>query len=235
VRRLAEDELWGHFQKSLETLQHLAKVFDDGHSPIAFSMATEVYKILTENSSATRLRANKIFTTPSFDAGPNIISAVHKLTLVSFGGTPPAISFDPIFYGVSYGVENLDFRTWWNRDVIFRASAALPGTPPGILPVNDTPAVPFEKREKLTRMRFVQLLRNKAGSHLESEWPMLFDELDDEKGWGGFAIHTPDGEFSTENGTLSIRRRQVGSMMRQITHELLIAYDFADGPPESGK
>jgi hypothetical protein len=126
----------------------------------------------------------------------------------------------------------MPFRVWWNRDIIYQASAAEPGTPPGLIPVNDTPVVPYEKREKVTRMQLVHLLRNKMAAHQPSEIPELLEELQSSNSWAAFGCDTPDGHLSTLDGSLTVAVGPLPAMMRQITHELLIAYGRDDPPPD---
>jgi hypothetical protein len=103
-----------------------------------------------------------------------------------------------------------------------------------MIPVNGSPTVPYEKREKITRLGLVSLLRNKLGAHQTKEMPELLDQLDEEKNWGSFSIQTPDGVFSTDDGTLPVEVSPIPAMMRQICHEILEAYGRSDPPPKKG-
>ncbi|HEV7661334.1 MAG TPA: hypothetical protein VGO55_15955 [Allosphingosinicella sp.] len=210
----------------------MATVYDQGHTPIAFVMATEVQKILTENSAATRLRGSRQFSTPARGDNPQNLMAFHKLTLVSMSGMPPTLEFKPKFYDSDAEPPLLvEFKDWWNKDIIYRASAAPPGTLAGMIPVNGSPEVPYDEREKTTRMRLVSLLRNKLGSHQTSEMPKLLDELDEARNWANFAVQTPDGLYTTDDGSLRVSVSPIPAMMRQICHELLIAYGRPDSAP----
>lgn len=232
ARRLSDAELLELFDGSLDTLQHLARVYDEGHSPIAFLMATEITKLLTENSAAIKLRGTRLFPTIPDAHDERVLNAIYKLTGARLGGDPPTVTFMPKFQLPEPDpVVELPFKDWWNRDIIYRASAAPPGTPAGLIPVNDSPTIPYHKREKVTRMKLVSLLRNKLGSHQDAEMPRLLDELDESKNWGSFGIDTPEGTLSTDDGTLKIAVRLMPAMMRQICHEVLVAYQRHDPPP----
>ena len=126
-RQLTETDLLASFNQSLDTLQHLATTYNGGYAPIAFLMATEVNKILTENGAATKLRGMRVFRTPVDDHDQNVLSSLHKLTIMRMGDEPPSVSFLPLFYLPGRPLQNVEFKTWWHRDVIYRASAAQPG------------------------------------------------------------------------------------------------------------
>lgn len=228
---MTEAELLASFDQSLDTLQHLAGTYDNGYAPIVFLMATEVNKILTENGAATKLRGMRIFQTPTDDHDENVLSSLHKLTIMQLGGDPPSLSFLPVFYSPGLPLKDLDFRSWWHRDVIYRASAAKPGGTPGMIPILDSLMVPYEERERTSRMRLVNLLRNALGAHQTSEMPTLLDDLQETRNWGSAAIQTPDGILSTDDGSLPVLVSPLAAMMRQITHELLVAYGRDDPPP----
>jgi hypothetical protein len=188
-RKLTDDELLQSFDQSLDTLAILASAYDGGHAPIAFSMATEVNKILTENGAATRLRGSRTFTSPEKHHTKNTLSPLHKLTSARLSAPPPTLTFVPTFYMPDGPPPNsMSFRDWWGRDVIYRASAALPGDAPGMIPVNGSPTTPYDEREKMTRMGLVALLRNKLGAHQTSEMPELLDQLEEARNWASFAV-----------------------------------------------
>jgi hypothetical protein len=69
------------------------------------------------------------------------------------------------------------------------------------------------------------MMRNKLASHLDEDMPELLAELETP---GAFAadvvMSTPDGELSTTDGTLPVRVGPLAAMIRQITHELIVAY-----------
>lgn len=233
TRRRGNAELLAAFDQGLSTLSELAKVYDRGHSPIVFLIATEIHKILTENVAATRLRRTRNFTSPEYPDDRQMLNAMHKLTTARLRGEPAKLEFLPTFYSAEHEgpLRNLNFRDWWNRDVIYRASAALPGTPAGLIPVNDTPTVPHAKREKVTRRELIAILRNKLGAHQDVDFPTILDDLESSNNWAAFAIQTPEGVLSTEDGTLPVDISPLPAMVRQICHELLIAYDRPDPPP----
>ncbi|WP_294173219.1 hypothetical protein [uncultured Sphingomonas sp.] len=213
----------------MNTIAKSNAVYDQGYSPIGSSIATEVYKVLTENGEATRPRGKLNFSGPLDYDNPSVLSEVEKLTFMELGGDPPKLGYLPIYRSGDVQKFTMSFRDWWNKDVIYRASAAMPGSSPGMIPVNESPSVPYDKREKLTRLRLVQLLRNKVGSHLEADWPLLLDQIDDERAWGIATIQTPDRVLSTQDGTLKVEVRRLPAMMRQISHELVEAYGRGDG------
>lgn len=232
-RKLDETELLALFDQSLSTLSHLASIYDSGFHPIALQMATEVHKLLTQDGPATRLRGLRRFATIDTGDQSRILNAMHKLVGAQLSGQPPKLDFIAKFQmpDPDRTMENLSFKEWWNRDIIYRASAALPGSPPGIIPINDSPSVPFDKRETINRRDFVAMLRNKLGAHQDGDLPILLDELEDARSWGGFICNTPEGTLSTEDGTLTTGATIMAAMMRQIAHEVLVAYGRDDPTP----
>ena len=75
------------------------------------------------------------------------------------------------------------------------------------------------------------MLRNQLGAHQDTDMPVLLDELDDARSWSGFYISTPQGELSTADGSLPTGTSILAAMMRQICHEVLIAYERDDPSP----
>lgn len=239
ARKLNEDELLALFDQSLSALSHLASIYDGGFHPIALQMATEVHKLLTQDGPAMRLRGMRKFTTVNMGDQSRMLNAMHKLVGARIGGQPPKLDFIADFQMADPAdlieTPSLSFKEWWNRDVIYRASAAIPGSPPGMIPVNGTPSVPFNKRETINRRDFVALLRNKLGAHQDGDLPILLDQLEEARCWGEFVCHTPEGILSTEDGTLTTGATIMAAMMRQIAHEVLVAYDRDDPPSQSGE
>lgn len=225
TRRLTPSELLAAFETGLNTLEHLGKIYDSGFSPIAFQLATEIHKILTENSTATQLRGQMDFESPDHGDESRMLNALHKLTMARISGDPPVLDFLPAFAEeTGIPTRKLKFRDWWNRDIIYRASAAPVGTPAGMIPVNASPSVPFDERDKVTRRELISLVRNKAGAHQEKDYPVLLEEMDHSAGWGSFGASTPTGEFSTDDGSLVTQTTIIPAMVRQISIELLRAY-----------
>lgn len=232
-RRMTPEEERDNFETSLDNLGVLAKAYDDGIFAISLSMSTEVHKILTEDRFAIQSRKKARFSTPDFGDESRMLNALHKLTACRVSGQAPILDFLPNFYfpNPNTPTKFLQFKEWWNDDVIYRAGAALPGQNPSLIPVNNSPSVPFSKREKITRREFVSLLRNKLGSHSDVDVPILMDELADTRSWGHVRIETEKGNFDTFDGTLKTRGGIVPAMMRQISHEVLVAYGREDPPP----
>jgi len=225
IRRLSTDELLTAFAQGLDKLEELGKIYDGGYSEIAVQMAIEINKILTENNEATKLRGHIKFESPDHEDEYTMLNALHKLTIANIGGAPPVLNFMPAFAaGPKRPPKKLIFREWWNRDVIYRASAAPIGTPAGMIPVNNSPTVPFKKRETVTRRELISLVRNKLGAHQEKDFPVLLDEIDETSNWGTFVTGTPNGDLSTEDGSLITRTKIIPAMIRQISLELLRAY-----------
>lgn len=235
TRPLSQGELLSLQDENLTTLQKLAEIYDGGYPPIVFAMATEALKLLTENKASMKARASVRFPSYLRPGEERSLSAIHRLTGVQLGGEPPKLTFVPIFWfgeGHVLSGPRVEFKVWWNREPIYRASAAIPGGPPGQIPVNGSPSVPFVNRLTVSRFTLIHMLRNKQGAHQASELPVLLDELDHTSNWADFGVEMPDGSaLTTWEGTLPIVAGPVAAMMRQITHEILEAYGRDDPRP----
>lgn len=226
-RPLAPHELLAHLRSSIETIRQLAKIFDQGHPPAAFLIATEIMKVLVENSAAVRARGKIIFLSWATEENDDNILPQNSLIYMSAKTDPPDARYEPNFL-TNDRPHDLNFREWWSRETIWRAGAAPPGMRNDMFPVNGSPSVPFAQRERLTRMSFTKLVRDKLGAHVEKDMPHLLDELQSSRGWGvNVVLQTPQGPLRTADGSLPITVTPAAAIMRQIAHEVLISYDRA--------
>jgi hypothetical protein len=89
-------------------------------------MATEIFKILTENSAATKLRSLRKFNTVAYDEPEQNILPLNKLIFCQSNSDPLSIEFVPIFmWGELARTIDLNFRDWWTRDIIYRGIIPL--------------------------------------------------------------------------------------------------------------
>lgn len=231
-RSLSPAELEAAFEQELDILKALCEDFDNGRIEYAFLIATQIQKLLTEGQTAVRRRGAASFISPKSEDNPNILSPYYLLTGIELGGgLPPTGNFVPVYRSDRNEWEVLKFSKWW-AEAVFRASAALPGTPPGLIPVNGTPSVPYEKRERLNRRQIIQILRDHRGSHSLEEFPEVLEEIDGPSSWGGFAcVDEQTGqEYSTDDGTLHWNTGQLAATVRQIAWEVLVAFSRIPGP-----
>lgn len=230
TRTLSQDDLTNLLEAELDNLASLAVVYDQGQVRIITSMATVVKTILTENAAAMRERKLRIFKGPAATHSRRTLSAMHKLTIAKFG--VKELTFEPYFYISKSPLEKeMKFKEWWNKDIVYQASAARPGIPPGVIPLDPRLQVPYERREKLTRLQLVGLIRNKFGAHLDRETPVILEEINNPIGWASFSVQTEGVVLSTDDGTLPVKIGPLPAMIRQIVHELLVAYGRSDPPP----
>lgn len=223
-RQLQDHELIDQFASGLDRLNKLCAAYDRGQSDMALYMSIEISKLLVENRAAIKMRARRTFTTPSEDIGPDIINATNKLTFMRLGGEPPSVSFMPFLNETPSPPKSLQFRDWWNKDLIYLGSTALPGTDPSMLPVNDSPRRSYAEREKLSRRRFIEIIRNTLAAHQSSELPEIIDILCSGRDWGVISLQTDQGMLSVRDGTLKVGTAVFEAMLRQISHEVLEAY-----------
>ena len=134
TRRHTNYELKAHTLSSLRTIERLCRIYDSGHHYIAFTN----FKIFT-NWIYVRWRTTKKVPTVSVVHHSHHLLAYHKLISIKvIGADPPDIphvEWEPWFRGVPPEIRLRDFREWWNRDIIHRASAAKPGVPSGFIPM----------------------------------------------------------------------------------------------------
>jgi hypothetical protein len=222
-RRLSENELKSFLNASLTSLKYLTTIYDQGHSPIVFLMATEVIKILTDNQVAVQLRKGRNFPSPPVQEQAGNLLAFQKLIVARIDSD----SVTCVPYCQLPGQEPsvmLPFTDWWSKEIIYTASAAIPGGEPGMIPVNDSPSIPWEKRQRATRLSLTTLLRKKLGSHQDSDFPTLLDEVDEAASWMNVRIKTEDAFLDTADGSLNWVVRPLAASMRQIAYEVLSAY-----------
>lgn len=228
TRKLSDADFERAVNQSLSTLEHLCATYDGGYTAIAALMAVEIRKIVSDNAGAAKLRGGKKFPTSAETHKPSVISARHDLVGARVGGEKPSVMFVPSYAmpdGGHIPVKYVDFRIWWHREPIYRASSAIPGkTPKGLIPVNDSDATPFAKRRTLTRMQLVDMVRNKVGAHTEPDLPELIDDLESGVDFAAFSMVSNGKELSTLDGTLPVQTGPLQAGIRQIAHEILVAY-----------
>jgi hypothetical protein len=225
-RKQTEAELKALHDGALTTLMHLARAYDTGAISVAFSMATEIIKVLTTTYSAReRKHSRRRFTTP-IEIGPTTgPTPLHKIVHQRVFGPPPAIEFVPA-YKSGLEPEVMEFRDWWNRDLIYRASASPPGYPPGSIPLRREDWLPIDKRPRLTRRLFIDLVRNKFGAHLDENVPEELDRCLRTNMMGFDFQMTYGGKlYSTSDGSMPVVCPPAAAMVRQIAEEVLRAYD----------
>jgi len=218
----------------LENIRALCRIYDDGHQYIAFTLATEVRKVLVDNPASARTRGEKRFPTPKNDYRPTNLAAelplaiaqVHVKSGGKLGEVPTGtVTFLPTSIEAPLGMEWLLFREWWNRDVIFRASAAPKGAPPHLIPTNTAEQVPRSKRYSMSRRTFVDLMRNKVGAHIDSDLPEVLEGLLKGFYFGmDLRVEYGEGALSLHEGTMHVEVGVAAAMMREIGHEVLWAY-----------
>ncbi|GLK54341.1 hypothetical protein JOD31_001508 [Methylopila capsulata] len=188
-------------------------------------MATEIEKILVSNPIAVKYRSKKVFKTQDTPGDERNLMPEHKLIMGRLDSSVPIFDYLPIYQGDWRPIE-VDFVDWWNRDVIYRASAAKAGAPPGAIPLEPEDQVPYKRRQKFVRRDIVSMMRNKFGAHLDDSVPENLDELQKTSSFGiNVSQVLDDGtELNSWDGSLNIGAGPCAAMMRQIAFEVLAAY-----------
>ena len=225
TRKLTDNELLDHISSSLTTIRYFCTIYDDGHPYIAFALATEIIRLLTGGAAAVALRKLHTFATPARNIDGQNMLASNKLVIVQVPPQPAGISYLPVLDDSPSGHRTLAFKDWWNNDLIYMGSTALVRSDPTMIPVGNSPQRSDAERNRLYRRGFVELMRNKLGAHLDVEQPEILDQLQSVSGFGlAIKVGTPTGMLSTDDGSLKIVVGPAAAMMRQITHEILVAY-----------
>lgn len=231
-RRLTDEELSDHVRSSLQSIMKLCAIYDGGHPYIIFTISNDVARFISIKENI-RLRVAKTFLTIDIDHHPENVAPYHKLIAVQLNGADPPdvpqLECIPRFRGgLPNPTKKLDFVNWWSRDVIFRASAAPAGFPPGNLPTRAEDTVPFAKRPVFTRRTFITLMRNTLGSHLDPGTPEALDQLQKAQSLGiGFQCTVGARVVNSFDGSLPTKTSPAAAMVRQIAHELLAAYEVS--------
>lgn len=227
-RTFSDQQAEKRFDENLNRLSDLCFDYDAGRVSYALPIAVEIHKLLTEGGSySTRRRGTVMYPGPADRDSSTNLAAFYLLTMaqVRTENSRPTGGFLHQFVQLRDPVKQQKFKKWWN-EVVYRASAAPPGTPPGMIPVNGSPTVPFDKRERLSRRELIAMLRNHAGAHDSNDYPVVLDEIDGPESWGGFEMqNSATGELvSTDDGSLEWTAGQLAASARQIAEEVLIAF-----------
>ncbi len=233
MKKMSDAELLKHLRENLETIHDLCRIYDNGRHYIAFILATEVRKVLVDNPAGTRWRGEREFPTPkNAYRHTNLLAEfplVHMDARIRSEGRPGEIPtanvcFQPAAVEPIKGIEWMPFRNWWNKENVFRASAAPKGSPAHLIPTDQAKQVPRHKRDTMTRRTFVDLMRNKLGAHIDSEIPEELDGLQKAFHFGmDLIVAYPGGELSLHGSTVTIEVGPAAAMMREIAHEVLWA------------
>jgi hypothetical protein len=210
------------------TIQDICDVFDAEKPYVAFALASEIYKFLTTGDRITSIRKDRAFTTVDFDYSEKNLLAEYKLIVGRVYGSPPSVSFRPAFSAdAPHGTKELPFVDWWNRDIIFRASASPDQSKPHFIPADAASQVPRAKRKTFVRREIITLVRNKLGAHLDRDLPEELDNLQRSEAFGcDIQVDLGDRKLTTLDGTLPMKVGPLAAMVRQIAHEVLLAFSI---------
>jgi hypothetical protein len=208
--RQTDAQMAAHIEQSVKTIDGMCGLFDNGNSHVAFSLATEIQKVLT-SQYFVQFRRDMHFPTIDFDYSPRNLAVEHKIIAVNLQTSAPYY-VDFVWRGKdpSASIKWLPFRDWWNRDIIYRASAAVPGTPVGVIPADERLHVPKNKRKTFNRRELIQELRNKLGAHLDREIPEALNLLQTADALGiNIGVNVQGTILTTLDGTLPMKPPQV--------------------------
>lgn len=237
-RRQTDEEFAASHHAIRNTIQQLCDLYDAGNPYIAFTLATEINKFLTTGDKITSIRKDKKFSTVKSVYRETNLASEHKIIIAeahahSDQNPPYYVDFKPAFVTEPpEGFEQLDFRDWWNRDVIWRASAAPDQSKPNMIPTDPKLQVPRNKRATYTRREIITLVRNRLGAHLDRELPEDLDNLQKSKAFGIDIVYEVDGRvLSSADCTLPMKAGPLAAMVRQIAQEVLDTFPVAQPQP----
>lgn len=219
---LSPEEILQQLVRSLGALEKLCSLYDGGHTEAAFMMSTELIKLFESGAHSKKFIAKRLFPTVVLSDVikpiPGNQSTENNLVSVEMRQAPPGLYFIPNFKIQMFEPRFIRFQVWWEKDIVHRASAAPPGSSQHHIFQNP---VPYEKRRTLTRRELVRLVRNKIGSHIDPNIPETLRNIQSQYGLGvGYHLN----ELHTIDGSLPMIVSPVEAMMRQIGHEVMVAF-----------
>ena len=141
---------------------------------------------MLEGGSGVRLRARYRYKSPILEIARNVLSPQHPLTMMRVSSSNGVTTAEFMPVGLDKprkGIQQRDFKGWWN-EIVFVAGAAKLGGDQSMIPIRDEEQIPYESRVKLSRQQIVRLYRNKFGSHTDRNIPKKLRLLIDEGSWG---------------------------------------------------
>lgn len=237
----------------LHELQLLCARYDAGEIRVAFKMATACSNILTggdgtghkDKNHIVRVLRNKFrfrsVKDPETGSPGKVTLPLVSTKLVQFTycTMPPSVDFLPLLDCCSDSEHiYLSFVEWWSRDIIYRTI-----DDPLTKRFRVISASPYKEKllqkSSYTRLAFVWDMRNFRGAHFDGK---INEDLAILLGPSGFnfdfVVELKTGEtLSVHDGTLPLRTPAASAMMRQISHEVLNAYDSINSvhPPSHSR
>lgn len=229
-RYLNAGEIAAQISDMLALICQLCSAYDEMQPLMSLSLAVELQKFHT-HTSVIKQRKSKRFYTPPDLSNPRNLAPEQKLAFFQLSGPPPSVFCLPKYLNTEIypsDFYNCDFKTWWNRDIIFRSSAAKSGVPRGLIPVKLNEQIPYEKRPTLSRRTFLQLVRNKIAAHSDDKVPEILYDLQK-----FLTVNVVVNGLSTDDGSLPIKTTMAAAMIREIAHETLVAYEVNEYRPKA--
>lgn len=192
----------------LDRLQMLAGQYDRRRHEACFEMAAVVEELLMSEEGGRSFHDALAFGSPPTENATSLRTMVVNSMRLS-GGTVKA-SYFPFCSLNPTDADSLGFEEWWAEDPLRCGSSG----------------------SDITRQEFVRLLKlRKARANRPADYRTLLSELDAELGWSRFE-NTEGGEhYGIDSAAAVVRISSIAAMMRQICHEVLVAYGRNDKPP----
>lgn len=226
--KIGDQKLLDNIQSDLDTLEVLAQAFDQGRHRVATTMSAVIINIVgVKNKAASQARGNLVFPTPGRKMDQRNLTSSHRLVSMEVWSQPATVKFVPWFASEADDeIDNQSFRTWWETEPIYVAGAGRPDAPLGTIPLNPEDQVAWDDREKLTRHQLCTDMRNTVGAHTDGELTAILNDIYDPRSFGsGYMAELPDGTIvTTDDGTIPVVVAPAEAAVRQIAHEVLMAY-----------
>jgi hypothetical protein len=229
-RKLSDTEIDVLLRAAFKNLETLCNIYDTGHPGIAYLIASEIHKLLVESERTRRMRGDLEFCTPALifneeNILPENILIYSQLQIRTGEESPAYIEYVPRFTDKDCAERRICFRDWWNREPIFYDGVVKIENGRMQIPENYREYLPFKKRRKITRREFITQFRNKFRAHLDVEIPKIIAQLRAHDTFGLTIVVDLDGaQLSTLDGTLPIMIGPDLASIRQIAHEVLLAF-----------
>lgn len=165
---------------TLHAVRVLADAYDRGLPEIARELSTPLQRLLTDELIGTRERRKMKVLSRLYPVNSNNILKQSLATYLEVNmntdGQPltadgrnmrVTCTHAPGFRALSAVVDRwLPFKEWWNEPILIEGAAS--GSD---IPLDAAKQIPFSRRRKMNRREIIEVVRNKLGSHFDTELP----------------------------------------------------------------
>lgn len=234
-RKRSQDDAITHGRGTIEEIRALCAVYDGGNFLASRTLATLIARLAQDELRLARMQGStKLVSYARSISGENLMPQ-WRLIFVQIGGVKKSGATPITFLPNSSEPPSplvksqLLFRQWWN-DPVYIESAGGSGC---LIPVNDTPVIPFAKRKRLTRLSLINRLRNEVGAHFDGNESEDYAFTTTWNRCVSFGIVDDNGEEKNSDDhpeAFHFRNTFADAMVRCIAQEILESEIFSHRP-----